>query len=245
VDPLKITPNAEGKHAMSKSTMKLASAIAPLLAGAAESVAETIPPATKEEADKLVAVLQSDASQKEKVDACRGLAVVGTREAVPALAALLGDEKLAHMARYGLEPIPDPAVDDALREALGRLKGRPLVGVIGSLGVRRDAKAVPALVRLLEDADAEVAQAAARTLGRIATPDAVEALRQALAKAPIERRATVADGCLACAESLLARDKRSEAAAIYKRVGQADLPKHFRVAAAHGALLAGQPAGNR
>ncbi len=61
------------------------------------------------------------------------------------LAALLGDEKLAHMARYGLEPIPDPAVDDALRDALGKLKGRPLVGVIGSIGVRRDTKAVEPL----------------------------------------------------------------------------------------------------
>ena len=46
------------------------------------------------------------------------------------------------MARYALETIPDPSVDDALRDALGKLKGRPLLGVIGSLGVRRDAKAV-------------------------------------------------------------------------------------------------------
>ena len=70
---------------------------------------------------------------------------VATKEAVPTLAALLGDEKLSHMARYALEAIPDPSVDDALRDALGKLQGRPRLGVIGSLGVRRDAKAVDAL----------------------------------------------------------------------------------------------------
>ena len=32
------------------------------------------------------------------------------------------------MARYALETIPDPSVDDALRDALGKLKGRPLHG---------------------------------------------------------------------------------------------------------------------
>ena len=59
---------------------------------------------------KLIAVLKSDAAQKAKADACRELARVGTRDAVAPLAAFLGDEKLSHMARYGLEPIPDPAV---------------------------------------------------------------------------------------------------------------------------------------
>jgi HEAT repeat protein len=224
---------------------KLAAAVAPLVAGAGEPLAQTIPPATKEEEGKLIAVLKSDAPQKEKVDACRGLAAIGTRDAVPALAALLPDEKLSHMARYGLEPIADPAVDDALREALGKLRGRLLVGVAASVGVRRDAQAVPQLVGLLQNDDADVARAAARALGRIATPEAVRALSDALVKAPAEIRPGVADGCLGCAEALLAQDKRSEAAAIYQAVGKADLPKHFRLAAAQGTIRARQPAGTR
>jgi len=193
---------------------------------------------------QLIAVLKSDAPQKEKADACRELAVIGTEEAVPALAALLADETLSHMARYGLEPIPDPAVDDALRDALGQVKGRSLVGVIASLGVRRDPKAVGPLARMLHHSDADVAGAAARALGRIATPDAIKVLKEALAKVPAKLRPAVADGCLSCAEALLARDERNQAAALYELVGQADLPKHFRVGAAHGALLARQPAGN-
>jgi hypothetical protein len=40
--------------------------------------------------------------------------------AVPALAALLTDEQLAAWARIALEAIPDPAADQALREAAAR-----------------------------------------------------------------------------------------------------------------------------
>ena len=42
------------------------------------------------------------------------------------LAALLGDEQLSHNARYALQMNPDPAVDEALRGALGTVKGKPL-----------------------------------------------------------------------------------------------------------------------
>src|SRR5271166_5439997 len=134
----------------------------------------------KYEEAKLIAILKSDAPRKAKVDACRELARVGTRESVAPLAALLCNEELSHMARYGLEPIPDPAVDAALRENLEKVKGRLLVGVIGSLGVRRDPKAVAPLVKRLGDPDSDVAQASARALGRIGTIDAVTALEKAL-----------------------------------------------------------------
>jgi len=127
-------------------------------------------PSTSDQVKKLVAVLQSNAPQKDKADACRELARIGNKDAVAPLAALLPDEKLSHMARYGLETIPDPSVDKALRAALDKVQGKPLVGVIGSIGVRRDAKAVKPLTKLLHSPDPDVAQAAARSLGRSATP---------------------------------------------------------------------------
>ena len=123
----------------------------------------------------------------------RELGHVGTSKAVPVLAALLGEDKLSHMARYGLEPIPDPAVDEVLRSALGKLEGRLLAGVVGSIGVRRDAKAVPALIGLLDTDHADVCTAAARSLARIATPEAVDAVSGKLAKAPANLRRAVAD----------------------------------------------------
>ena len=113
-----------------------------LLAFVVQSFGQTVVPSTDEEVDRLVKVLKSNAPLKDKMDACRLLSIVGTKDAVAPLAALLGDQQLSHMARYALEPIDDPAVDDALRAALGRVSGRPLIGVIGSIGVRKDVKGV-------------------------------------------------------------------------------------------------------
>jgi HEAT repeat protein len=50
------------------------------------------------------------------------------------------------------------------------VKGRLLIGVIGSLGVRHDEKAVAPLLGLLKDSDAAVAQAAARRWDASAMP---------------------------------------------------------------------------
>lgn len=181
--------------------------------------------------EKLIAILESpDAELKAKMDACRELGHLGTAKAVPALAALLGKEKLSHMARYGLEPIPDPSVDDALRKALGKLKGRALAGVVASVGVRRDAKAVPTLVRLLDADSADVTAAAARSLARIAAPEAVTALAGKMAAAPATVRMAVADACLECAERLVKDGRRREARPLYRAVRRAELPEHVKTA---------------
>lgn len=117
---------------------------------------------------KLIEILRSPGAKMfAKAKACQRLAVIGDKAAVPALAALLGNAQLGHYARFGLEPNPDPAVDAALRNALKKLKGRLLVGVINSIGQRRDAKAAGALAKLRKDADPEVADAAAAALERI------------------------------------------------------------------------------
>src|SRR5512136_1004238 len=73
---------------------------------------------------KLIKVLKSSKSTEfARAKACQRLAVIGTKEAVPALSALLAHPRMAHYARFGLEPIPDPSADDALRRALGQLEG--------------------------------------------------------------------------------------------------------------------------
>ncbi len=199
------------------------------------SWAQDAQPSAREQEQKLIAVLKSDSPLKEKADACRELASKGTKEAVAPLAALLGDEKLAHMARYGLEPIPDPSVDDALRAALESLKGRHLVGVIGSVGVRRDPKAVEPLIKLLKDKDGETARAAARALGRFGTPTAAKALEDAVLGAPAADQLAFYEGLFRCAECLVANGQRDEALAIYDRLNREPLPPQVRDAAARKA----------
>jgi HEAT repeat protein len=143
-----------------------------------------------------------------------------------------------------LEPIPEPAVDDALRAALGTLKGRPLVGVIGSLGVRRDFKAVGSLAALLGNADVEVGRAAARALGSIGTPTAAEALLKALPTTSPGSLLDVCEGLFRCAETLRAQGQSQPAAAIYDRLlAVPGAPHQVRGGALRGAILARQPDG--
>lgn len=209
-----------------------------LLTGAAPLCAEDAPPTAKEQEAKLIAVLKSDAPQKEKADACRELGRVGSADAVPALAGLLDDEKLAHMARTGLETIPGPAVEEALRAALGRLKGLRLAGVIISLGVRRDEAEIEPLAKLLGDADAVVAQAAARALGSIGALAASKALEGGLAAAPEANKLSFYEGLFRCANALAAKDQRDDATGIYDRLrALKGTPQQVRAGALRGAVL--------
>jgi len=101
--------------------------------------------ARKELETRLAAVLKTDASRAAKDFVCRKLTVIGTAASVPALAPLLADKDLSHMARYALERISDPEAAQAMRDALPKVSGALKVGVIASLGVRRDAASVSAL----------------------------------------------------------------------------------------------------
>jgi HEAT repeat protein len=187
----------------------------------------------KDEEGKLIAVLNSDAPRKAKADACRELARVGTRVSVAPLAALLCNEELSHMARYGLEPIQDPAVDTALLDTLEKVKGRLLVGVIHSIGVRRDPRAVAPLVKRLDDPDPEVVQAAALALGRIGTLEAVAPLEKALSSTAQANRIAVSEGLFRCADVLRSQGQRKEAQEIYEQLGNAKVPEYVKAGAKH------------
>jgi HEAT repeat protein len=186
---------------------------------------------------ELIVVLQT-ASPAEKAIACKQLAIHGTKEAVPELAKLLEDEQLSSWARIALEAIPDPAADEALRQAADKLHGKLLVGVINSIGVRRDAGAVDQLIGRLNEQDAEVASAAAVSLGHVGNAAATRALRQSLTTAPAAVRNAVAEGCILCAERLVAEGKTKEAAQLYDEVRAADVSKQRMLEAIRGAILA-------
>lgn len=235
---------------MRKQQLTLALAAALLSAAAAVTLAQQAEPAATEPAAAepteaaLIAVLQSDAGHHEKSAACRLLARIGTQQAVPVLAAMLSDDKLAHMARTALEPIPGPAPDAALRAALDQLDGRLLMGAMGSLGVRRDVQAVAPLAQRLTDRDAEVAQAAARALGQIGTDEAAAAIDAALAKTPAANQVAFCEGLFRCAEALADAGQADTSQAIYDRLRNlAPAPHQVRAGALRGAILARGQAG--
>ncbi len=184
----------------------------------------------------LIAVLGGDGSQAAKGFACRKLSLIGSAGAVPALAALLTDEKLSHMGRYALERMPCAEALAALRDAVAKTKGKVKVGVINSLGIRRDAESIAALTELTKSSEKQIAAAAIAALGSIGTQDAAKAL--AGVEASDELKPALADASLRCAEQLLADGKKLDAMKIYKSLVNKDQPKHVRVAATRGLLAA-------
>ncbi len=191
----------------------------------------TLLAASDEEDQYIATIVSSDAETKAKCDACRELGRVGTKKAVAPLAALLTDQRMSHMARYGLEPNPDPSVNEALREALGKVDGKLKAGIIGSLGVRKDREAVEALIECLKSSDTEVSSAAARALGSIGTREGTAALMDALESAPDAIILDVCEGISRSAEGLEERGMKDVAVRLYTRLSKVNEPKQVKVGA--------------
>jgi len=183
---------------------------------------------------RLAAVLATDVSYDAKQFVCRKLMVIGTKASVPALAALLSDQKLSHMARYALERISAPEAGEAMRDALSKLDGELKIGMISSLGVRGEAASVAPLQALLADGNAAAAKAAAHALGAIGSAAADKAL--AASKPSDQTQAAVADASLTCAEKLLAAGDKAAALATYNRLLKGSPSKMVRLAAMRGRL---------
>ena len=189
------------------------------------------------EEQEVIATLQSATSAPQQWAACEKLRVIGTAKCVPALAALLGDERASQAARYVLEVLPGPEAGAALRDALGRTSGLTKAGIIDSLGWRREPEAVPLLVPLLSGADATIAAAAASSLGRIGGKEAIAALSTVRDQVPAAVQPTVLESLLKCAEQLLAAGDGPGAAALYGGLFDAKFPVQIRVAAWRGLAL--------
>ncbi len=207
-----------------------------LAAPAAALLAQQPPPSEGDEA-RQIEILQSDAPLFDKAKACQMLAVIGGQDCIPVLAELLADPQLAHYARFGLEPNPDPAVDQALRSSLDDLDGLLLVGVINSIGVRRDREAMESLKGLTTHSDQQVAAAALAALGRLATAEAIEVVLAAIADQPALQSAAV-DASLSAGDLLLAEGATEQAIELYDALVEAELAPHYTTAALHGAIRA-------
>ncbi len=196
------------------------------------------PAARKDLETRLSAVLGANASRAAKDFTCRMLSVVGTADSVQALAELLGDKDLTHMARYALERIGGPESLRAMRDALPKTSGVVKAGIIESLGARRDSASVNALAGLAAGADNMIAFAAINALGKIGTPESAKVLGEIAKKAPDDLKLIAADACLACAERLATDGEKAQAMLLYKDLSGEDQPKYVRLAATRGLLAA-------
>ncbi len=183
---------------------------------------------------KLAEFVRGDATYAAKQFVCKELSLIGTEQSVAALAPMLTDEQFSDMARYALERIPGESVDEALREALAKAKGKPKVGIINTLAVRGDTKAVPTLIELIDDPGPMVASAAIAALGSINGPDAAKALGDAKDRLKDPLKTTALEAYLKCADSFAAKAQKEKAMEIYSQLCDSAQPLPIRIAALRG-----------
>jgi HEAT repeat protein len=193
----------------------------------------------QDETAKLAAVLQDpNASHYAKTLACKLAGQRGTEASVVPLASVLLDEKLSHPARIGLQQISGSAATAALCAAATQAKGSILIGIINSLGDRRDPDAVTVLTQLLAEPDTLIVQASATALGKIGNAEALQALQKRFTEIEIDQKRVLVDGLFACAEQLRTMGNAKEAATVYAAIRvQKELPVSCRCGAIRGEIL--------
>jgi hypothetical protein len=179
---------------------------------------------------RLAGYLGASNSSVARSFVCRELALIGSAASVPALAPLLLDSELSVFARNALEHIPGPEADKALRDAIGKATGRTKVGIIHSVGVRRDARSVALLAKSVAEPP-EIAAAAAKALGEIGTIESAKVLETFRGKGTGALPLAVADAHLICAERLIASGERAQAVKLLEALTDASQPPHVRHAA--------------
>ena len=187
-----------------------------------------------------IRILQSDAALKEKDAACTRLKRIGTEQSIPALSALLTDEQLSHSARHALESMPYPKAGEALVQALEKTDGLTRVGIINSLGVRRETRAVPALSKLLAATqnDEEASIAAAMSLGKLGTSPALHALETASNTSSGRFHDAVVDALLRAANHFLETGDQADALRAFKKIYKSEKSDTVQIAAFCGIIRA-------
>ena len=183
---------------------------------------------------ELIKLLKSNATLSGKQFVCHLLADIGSNESVNTLAAMLYDSSTVEMARFALEEIPNKSVDEALRTALMKSDGKIKIGIINSLGKRRDYESVSQIKKMIYLSDREIARAAIGALGLIASDQAITTLEEGKNKVSQELRQDLVSALLDCADDLLAQNKNERAYVIYKELFAASEKNSIRYAALRG-----------
>lgn len=187
----------------------------------------------------LKAIQSPETSDVDRANAFEKIGTIAGDNAVEALAAFLGEKKWSHYARFAIQKIEGRSATEALLRSLDGLQGDLKVGVIVTIGRRRDPLAVAPLVKLLADADASTASSAAVALGEIGTPGAAGALTEAFrAEKRSARRVAFGSALLLAGQRLMKTGHAEEAVAVFDLLRGAELPASCRTAATQNAILA-------
>lgn len=170
---------------------------------------------------------------------CKRLGVYGEPAAAKVVAKWLGEPTKSHSARTALEEMPFEEALIELRAAVASVDDPVLkAGVIGSLGMRRDKKAVEIILPLLDSENGDVSEAAFFALARIADPSYRDKMTAKLANSEDNAANRVAADLLLMFGEFLRRDGHEEDALSVFGVVKEKAPSDFyREAAAFQILL--------
>ena len=195
----------------------------------------------------LIQVLKLEGDTEEfrylKMIAAKRLSIYGTEKCIPALIDMLSHPEMGFYSRYALEPMPFDAVDKALREETKKQKGMNLVGVLTTLGVRRDAEALPYIEPLFASEDPDVVKAAYAAYGCIGTPACAEFLKKAVGDFKPEYEKAVCDAALDCAKQLVDDGNVDLALSVYDAVTDSKARPFLKEGAIFNRILARGTAG--
>jgi len=198
--------------------------------------------------ETLAGQLDSPLAPQVKAFLIMQLQLAGGKEAIPAIAKVLLDKELCEygaqaLIRIGGEAkyprksseIPsDTLAVAALREALPKAEGPCRLTLIQALGVVRDAKSGPAILKAIADPDRTIRLAAASALANIGDAAAVDALLKASQAEPPYERSQATDAALLLARRLGEAGQRKEAERICRTLLQTNTApedRHVRGAA--------------
>ncbi len=187
----------------------------------------------------LVAQVKSDANVDVRSFAVETLSFVGRDDAVPALAALLKEEKdLREMARWSLERIPGRRATEAIARAVASADAEFKVALIKTLGARGDVAAVPTVTAALRDSSPDVVRTAVAALGNLPDARSETALHGMKSSVPQAR-----DALLHLAETFHAKGDNRAAERIYRQIYESATTEHEKCAGLRGlARVGGQNA---
>lgn len=171
------------------------------------------------EARLLATLTHPDCTDAGKRFCFQVLRTIAGPATVKTLGSYLTDETYYDCARYAIESVASDDATVALRTAFKKSSGLIRIGIVMSLGERRDDTSVKPLAALLTNTDSDTANAVLQALANIGAPDAATALTKASVPDSLATRRQQA--LLVCAERLLADGKTAEAVAIAKNLATA------------------------
>src|SRR5262249_3541322 len=126
-----------------------------------------------------------------------------------------------------------------LREALSKNGDRTRIGIVNTLGIRRDAGSVAALRPLALGTQPELASAALSALAKITDPAALAVLSEAQAKTSGRLHAAAAEAYLQAGNRLTEQGNAASAIPIFKALYAGKDPGTVQAAALRGLARAG------